>query len=70
MTNICSKLCVDNLIFSEAYINKCQNEEPLLNTAHGNKRENQARNAVELRRFVEISWEISVLIIITNNPNP
>ncbi|KAL6625810.1 hypothetical protein U3516DRAFT_741809 [Neocallimastix sp. 'constans'] len=25
MTNICSKLCVDNLIFSEAYINKCQN---------------------------------------------
>jgi len=25
MTNICSKLCVDNLIFSEAYISKCQN---------------------------------------------
>jgi len=25
MTNICSKLCVDNLIFSEGYINKCQN---------------------------------------------
>jgi len=25
MTNICSKLCVDNLILSEAYINKCQN---------------------------------------------
>jgi len=25
MTNICSKLCVDNSIFSEAYINKCQN---------------------------------------------
>jgi len=25
MTNICSKLCVDNSIFSEAYINKCLN---------------------------------------------
>jgi len=25
MTNICSKLCVDNLIFLEGYINKCQN---------------------------------------------
>ncbi|KAL6600716.1 hypothetical protein U3516DRAFT_761627 [Neocallimastix sp. 'constans'] len=40
MTNICSKLCGDNLIFLEGYINKCQNEEPLRNTAHGNKREN------------------------------
>ena len=25
MISVCSKLCVDNLILSEAYINKCQN---------------------------------------------
>ncbi|KAG4087383.1 hypothetical protein H8356DRAFT_1433765 [Neocallimastix lanati (nom. inval.)] len=32
-------------------------KNPLCNTANGNKREDQARNAVELRRAVEISWE-------------
>ncbi|KAL6621071.1 hypothetical protein U3516DRAFT_746517 [Neocallimastix sp. 'constans'] len=33
-------------------------KNPLCNTANGNKREDQARNAVELRRAVEISWDI------------
>jgi len=32
-------------------------KNPLCNAAHGDKRENRARNAVELRRFVEISRE-------------
>jgi hypothetical protein len=32
-------------------------KNPLRNAAHGDKRENRARNAVELRRFVEISRE-------------
>ena len=32
-------------------------KNPLRNAAHGDKQENRAWNAVELRRFVEISWE-------------
>ncbi|KAG4093077.1 hypothetical protein H8356DRAFT_1429080 [Neocallimastix lanati (nom. inval.)] len=31
-------------------------KNPLRNAAHGDKRENRARNAVELRRFVEIKF--------------
>ena len=35
-------------------------KNPLRNAAHGDKRENRARNAVELRRFVEISRELII----------
>ncbi|KAG4102767.1 hypothetical protein H8356DRAFT_1324740 [Neocallimastix lanati (nom. inval.)] len=40
---------------------------PLRNAAHGDKRENRARNAVELRRFVEISREIFAYICYKNH---
>jgi len=41
------------------YANKPQKhqQDPLHNAAHGDKREERARNAVELRRSVEISRE-------------
>ena len=37
-------------------------KNPLRNAAHGDKRENRARNAVVLRRFVEISRENNFLL--------
>ncbi|KAG4107266.1 hypothetical protein H8356DRAFT_1416707 [Neocallimastix lanati (nom. inval.)] len=50
--------------FYSKYMQKCYDfkprkhtKNPLRNAAHGDKQENRAWNAVELRRFVEISRE-------------
>jgi len=50
--NFCMDLPVKSRI-----INPKNTGSPLRNAAHGDKREDRARNAVELRRSVEISRE-------------
>ena len=48
-----SKICKNAMILKP----RKHTKNPLRNTAHGNKREDRLRNAVELHRVVEISWE-------------